>query len=39
LLAYIGEGDALRERLYQRARAEDQGRKDFRDRAILLIPC
>ena len=36
LLAYIGEGDDVGKRLYQHARAEDQGGKDFWDRAILL---
>ena len=35
-LAYIGEGDDVGKRLYQHARAEDQGGKDFWDRAILL---
>ncbi len=32
-LAYIGEGDEVRTRLKQHARAEEQGGKDFRDRA------
>ena len=36
LLAYIGEGDDIGKRLYQHARAEDQGGKGFWDRAILL---
>ncbi|HEV2376064.1 MAG TPA: GIY-YIG nuclease family protein [Streptosporangiaceae bacterium] len=36
LLVYIGEGDDVGKRLYQHARAEDQGGKDFWDRAILL---
>ena len=36
LLAYIGEGNDVGKRLYQHARAEDQGGKDFWDRAILL---
>ena len=31
-----GEGDDVGKRLYQHARAEDQGGKDFWDRAILL---
>ena len=35
-LAYIGEGDDVGKRLYQHARAEDQGGKDFWDRAILF---
>lgn len=35
-LAYIGEGDEVRTRLRQHARAEEQGGKDFRDRAIVL---
>lgn len=35
-LAYIGEGDDVSKRLYQHSRAEDQGGKDFWDRAILL---
>jgi len=35
-LAYIGEGDDVWKRLYQHARAEDQGGKDFWDRAIML---
>ena len=35
-LAYIGEGDDVGKRLYQHARAEDQGGKDFWDRAIML---
>lgn len=35
-LAYIGEGDDVSKRLYQHSRAEEQGGKDFWDRAILL---
>ena len=35
-LAYIGEGDEVRTRLLQHARAEEQGGKDFWDRAIVL---
>ena len=35
-LAYIGEDDDVGKRLYQHARAEDQGGKDFWDRAIVL---
>jgi hypothetical protein len=35
-VAYIGEGDDVGKRLYQHARPEDQGRKDFWDRAIVL---
>ena len=35
-LAYIGEGDDVGKRLYQHARAEGQGGKDFWDRAIVL---
>ena len=35
-LAYIGEGDEVRARLRQHARAEEQGGKDFWDRAIVL---
>lgn len=35
-LAYIGEGDDVSKRLYQHARPEDQGGKDFWDRAIVL---
>lgn len=35
-LAYIGEGDDVGKRLYQHARAGDQGGKDFWDRAIIL---
>lgn len=34
-LAYIGEGDDVSKRLYQHAR-EDQGGKDFWERAIVL---
>jgi len=35
-VAYIGEGDEVRTRLKQHARAEDQGGKDFWGRAIVL---
>lgn len=35
-LAYVGEGDDVGKRLYQHARPEDQGGKDFWDRAIVL---
>lgn len=35
-IAYIGEGDDVSKRLYQHARSEDQGGKDFWDRAIVL---
>ena len=35
-LAYIGEGDDVSKRLYHHSRAEDQGGKDFWNRAILL---
>jgi hypothetical protein len=35
-LAYIGEGDDVGTRLRQHARAEEQGGKDFWDRAIVL---
>ena len=35
-IAYIGEGNDVGKRLYQHARAEDQGGKDFWDRAIML---
>lgn len=35
-LAYIGEGDDVSKRLYQHSRSEEQGGKDFWDRAILL---
>ena len=35
-LAYIGEGDEVRTRLRQHARTEEQGGKDFWDRAIVL---
>jgi hypothetical protein len=34
--AYIGEGDEVRTRLRQHARTEEQGGKDFWDRAIVL---
>lgn len=36
LMTYIGEGDDVAKRLYQHARSEDQGGKDFWDRAIVL---
>jgi hypothetical protein len=36
VIAYIGEGDDVGRRLYQHARPEDQGGKDFWDRAIVL---
>ncbi len=36
VLAYIGEGDEVRKRLYQHARPEDQNGKDFWDRAVVL---
>jgi hypothetical protein len=35
-LAYIGEGDDVSKRLYQHSRTEDQGGKDFWERAIVL---
>lgn len=35
-LAYVGEGDDVGKRLYQHARPEDQGGKDFWDRAVVL---
>lgn len=35
-MAYIGEGDDVGKRLYQHARPEDQGGKDFWDRAIVI---
>lgn len=35
-LAYIGEGDDISRRLYQHSRPEDQGGKDFWDRAVVL---
>lgn len=35
-MAYIGEADDVSKRLYQHARPEDQGGKDFWDRAIVL---
>ncbi|MDO3175902.1 GIY-YIG nuclease family protein [Mycobacteroides abscessus] len=34
--AYIGEGDDIAKRLYQHARPEELGGKDFWDRAIVL---
>ncbi|MCU1584350.1 MAG: endonuclease [Microbacteriaceae bacterium] len=36
-LAYIGEGDDVSRRLYQHSRPEEQGGKDFWDRAVVLI--
>jgi hypothetical protein len=35
-LAYISEGDDVGQRLSQHARVEDQGGKDFWDRAVVL---
>jgi hypothetical protein len=35
-VAYVGEGDDVGKRLYQHARTEDQGGKDFWDRAIVV---
>ena len=35
-LAYVGEGDEVRDRLAQHARSVEQGGKDFWDRAIVL---
>lgn len=35
-MAYIGEGDEVRSRLKLHARTEDQGGKDFWDRALVL---
>ena len=35
-LAYIGEGDDISKRLYQHSRPDEQGGKDFWDRAIVL---
>jgi len=35
-VAYIGEGDDVGKRLQQHARAEDQGGKDFWQRAVVL---
>lgn len=35
-LAYIGEGDDISRRLYHHSRPEDQGGKDFWDRAVVL---
>ncbi|NNN15938.1 MAG: GIY-YIG nuclease family protein [Acidimicrobiaceae bacterium] len=35
-IAYVGEADDVSKRLYQHARPEDQGGKDFWDRAIVL---
>lgn len=36
MVAYIGEGDDVSRRLYQHSRPEEQGGKDFWERAILL---
>ena len=36
LMAYVGEGDDVGKRLYQHAKPEDQGGKDFWDRAIVI---
>lgn len=36
LMAYVGEGDDVGKRLYQHARAETQGGKDFWDRAVII---
>jgi hypothetical protein len=36
LTAYLGEGDNVSKRLYQHQRPEDQGGKDFWDRAIVI---
>jgi hypothetical protein len=35
-VAYIGEGDDISKRLYHHAKPEEQGGKDFWDRAIVL---
>lgn len=35
-IAYVGEGDDVSKRLYQHGRPEDQGGKDFWDRAIVI---
>lgn len=35
-IAYVGEGDDVSKRLYQHARAEDAGGKDFWERAIVF---
>jgi hypothetical protein len=36
LVTYVGEGDDVSKRLYQHARSEEQGGKDFWDRAIII---
>lgn len=36
LIAYVGEGDDVGKRLYQHARQEDQGGRDFWDRTIVI---
>src|SRR5215469_1157363 len=35
-MAYVGEGDDVSKRLYHHGRLEDQGGKDFWDRAIVI---
>jgi len=35
-MAYVGEADDVGKRLYQHARPEDQGGKDFWDRAVVI---
>lgn len=35
-MAYVGEGDDVSKRLYQHARPEEQGGKDFWDRVIVI---
>lgn len=35
-IAYVGEGDDVSKRLYQHARSEDQGGKDFWERAVVI---
>jgi hypothetical protein len=35
-IAYVGEADDVSKRFYQHGRPEDQGGKDFRDRAIVI---
>ncbi len=36
VMAYVGKGDDVGKRLYQHARAEDLGGKDFWERAVVL---
>jgi hypothetical protein len=36
IMAYVGEGDEVRKRLYHHAQSEDHGGKDFWDRAIVV---